>query len=71
MLSHSVLFFMTPWTLICQPGIFQERILKHVAIPAPGDLSYPRIKNTSLVAPALAGGFFTDAPPGKPILAYY
>ena len=30
--------------------------------PSPGDLPYPRIKSAS---PALAGGFFTTAPPGK------
>jgi len=31
--------------------------------PSPGDLPYPRIKSAS---PALAGGFFTTAPPEKP-----
>ena len=32
----------------------------------PGDLLDPRIKPVSLGSPALAGGFFTTAPPGKP-----
>ena len=29
--------------------------------PSPGDLSYPGIKPTSLMSPALAGGFFTTS----------
>ena len=32
------------------------------------DLPNPGIKPTSLVSPALIGGFFTTLPPGKPIL---
>ena len=35
----------------------------------PGDLPDPGIELESLVSPALAGGFFTTVPPGKPI--YY
>ena len=34
---------------------------------SPGDLFDPGIKPTSLVSPALAGRFFTTAPPGKSI----
>ena len=34
--------------------------------PSPGDLSDPGIKPTSPAALALAGGFFTAEPPGKP-----
>ena len=34
--------------------------------PAPGDLSNLEIKPTSPASPALAGGFFTTATPGKP-----
>ena len=34
--------------------------------PTTGDLSDPGIKPMSLVSPALAGGFFTTVPPGKP-----
>ena len=33
--------------------------------PSPGDLPDPGIEPASLVSPALAGGFFTTAPPGK------
>ena len=32
----------------------------------PGDLPHPRIEPPSLTSPALAGGFFTTVPPGKP-----
>ena len=39
--------------------------------PAPGDLSNPEIQPMSLPSPALAGGFFTTAAPGKPTLLYY
>ena len=33
--------------------------------PPPGDLSDPRIEPVSPASPALAGDFFTTAPPGK------
>ena len=35
--------------------------------PPPGVLSDPRVEPTSLGSPALAGGFFTTAPSGKPV----
>ena len=35
-------------------------------LPSPGDFPNPGIKPTSLASPALAGGFFTTVPPGKP-----
>jgi len=47
-------------------GIIQARILE-VAFPPLGDLSNPGIKPACPVSPALAGGFFTTEPPGKPI----
>ena len=34
--------------------------------PLPGDLPNPRIKIAFLASPALAAGFFTAEPPGKP-----
>ena len=34
--------------------------------PSPGDLLDPGIEPVSPASPALAGGFFTTAPPGKP-----
>ena len=32
----------------------------------PGDLPDPGMEPVSLMSPALAGGFFTTVPPGKP-----
>ena len=46
-------------------GISQARVLEWVAISFSGDLPDPGIKP---VSPALAGGFFTAEPPGKPLV---
>ena len=40
-------------------GITQARILEHVVISCPGDLSNPGIRLMSLESPALADRFFT------------
>ena len=48
-------------------GIFQARILQWVAISSRG-LPDPGIK---VVSPALADGFFTTEPPGKPLLSFF
>ena len=48
-------------------GIFQARILSGLPFPAPGDLPDPGAEPASLASPALAGGIFTMAPPGKRI----
>ena len=45
--------------------IFKARILEWVAISYSGGSSDPRIEPESPGSPALAGGFFTTAPPGK------
>ena len=47
-------------------GIFQARILKWVGILTPRDLPNSGTEPASLASPALAGGFFTSEPPGKP-----
>ena len=47
-------------------GIFQARILEWVAFPTPGDLAEPGIEPATLASPALARGFFTTKPLGKP-----
>ena len=49
-------------------GIFQAGILEWVATSYSGESSWPR---DQFVSPALAGGFFTIAPPGKPNAVYY
>ena len=46
-------------------GIFQARILEGLPF-ALWDLLNPGIKPVFLTSPALAGGFFTTEPPGKP-----
>jgi len=46
-------------------GILQARILEWVAISFSRDLSNPGIEPAS---PALAGGFYTTEPPGKPAI---
>ena len=48
-------------------GIFQARILEvQISFCMSGDLPDPGIELVSTVSPALAGGFFTIVPPGKP-----
>ena len=58
--------------MICSPpgssvhGIFQARMLEWVAIPFSRDLLDPVIETASLGSSALAGRYFTTAPPTKP-----
>ena len=49
-------------------GILQARLLWWVAISSSKESSDPGIEPMTLTSPALAGGFFTTEPPGKPIL---
>ena len=49
--------------------ILQARILEWGAISSSGYLPYSRIKTESLASPALAEGFFSTAPSGKPLNA--
>ena len=51
-------------------GILQARILEGLPFPSPGDLPDPGIKSVSFASPALAGRFFTTAPPGKAHFPY-
>ena len=47
--------------------IFQARIVEWVAMPSSREIfPTPVVELTSFVFPALAGRFFTTAPPGKP-----
>ena len=61
-----------PWTVACQAPLSmwfpRQECCSGLPFPPPGDLSDPGIESTAfLVSPALAGGFFTTAPPGKPL----
>ena len=68
--AHSVAFnsFATPWTVAHQPPLSMgfSRQEHWSASSSLGDLRGPQIEPTSLASPALAGGFFTTAPPRKP-----
>ena len=63
--------FATPWTVACQAPLPMEYSRQGywsgLPIPTPGDLPDPGIEPASLASPALAGRFFTTAPPGKPV----
>ena len=60
--------FVIPWTVDHQAplsmGFYQQVYWNELPFPSPGDLPDPGIKPLS---PALAGGFFTTEPPGKPV----
>ena len=63
--------FATPWTVTCQAplsmGFPRQEYWSGLPLPSPGDLPDPGIEPKS---PALAGGFFTSEPPGKPKQIY-
>jgi len=66
----SVQLFATPWTVARQVPLSMEfsrqEYWSGLPFPSPGNLPDPGIKPRSLASPALAGGFFTTVPPGKP-----
>ena len=68
-LSH-VRLYATPWAVAHQAplsvGFPRQEYWNGLPFPTPGDLPDPGIKPVSLAFPALAGGFFTTVPPGKP-----
>ena len=72
MLSHfsRVRLFVTLWTVAHQAPLSMEfsrqGFWNGLPFPSPEDLPNSRIKPTSLSSPALAGGYFTTLPPGKP-----
>ena len=66
-----VWLFATPWTVARQAplsmGFSKQEYWSEFPCPPPGDLLDPGIKPTSLLLPALAGGFFTTSTsPRKP-----
>ena len=67
--SH-VWLFATSWIIACQALLSMEfsrqEYQSGLPFSPPEDLPNPGIKPMSPVSPALAGGFFTTAPPGKP-----
>ena len=73
MLSHfgPVRLFVTLWIVAHQAplsmGFSRQEYQSGLPYLPPGDLSDPGIELTSFMSPALADGFFTTAPPGKPL----
>ena len=74
----SACMFSRVW-LFATPGAYQaplslgfprQEYLSELPFPTPGNLPDPGIKHTSPASPALAGGFFTTVPPGKPKYIY-
>ena len=67
-LSH-VRLLVTPWTVAHQVflsmGFPRQEYWSSLPFSSPGALPDQRIKPTSLVSSALAGGFLTTMPPGK------
>ena len=61
--------FATPWTVTSQTprsmGFSRQEYWSDLPFCSPGDLLNPGINHASL---ALAGGFFTIEPPGRPII---
>ena len=66
-----VQLFATPWTVSCQApvslGFSMQAYWSGLPFPFPGSLPDPGIKPKSPGSPALAGGFITTEPPGKPL----
>ena len=62
-----VRLFVTPWTVAYQAprsmGFSRHEYWIGLPFPIPGDIPNSGIKLLSLASPALAGGFFTTAPP--------
>ena len=66
-----VWLFVISWTAGCLASLSTEfsrqEYWSGLPLLSPGDLPNPGIEPASLAPPALAGGFFTTAPPGKPL----
>ena len=62
--------FVTPSIVACQTPLSmrfpRQEYQNGLSFTPPGDLPDPVIKPASLASPAMAGGFFTTAPPEKP-----
>ena len=63
-----VWLFATPWTVACQAPLSLEfsrqEYWSRLPFPSPGDILHTETEPTS---PTLAGTFFTNEPPGKPL----
>ena len=71
MLSHfSCIWLCNPWTVALQAPLTmafsRQAYWSGLLCPPPGNLPDPGIELVVLMAPALAGRFFTTEPPGEP-----
>ena len=70
-LLSRIWLFATPWTVTCQVPLSVEfckqEYCSGLPLPLGEKLPDSGIKPVSLASPALAGGFFTAAPSGKPL----
>ena len=57
-----------PARLLCAWNFSRQEYWSGLPFPPPGDLPNLGIEPMSLGPPALAGGFFPMAPPGKPVV---
>ena len=74
MLLSRVQFSVTPWSAAFQAPLSMEFSRQEywggLPFPTPGDLPNLGIKLVSLASSALASGFFTNEPPGRPPKAH-
>ena len=67
-LLNRVQLFETSWTVTYQAplsmGFSRQKYWSRLPFPSPGDLPDSEVEPTCLTSPALAGGFYTTAPPG-------
>ena len=70
-----VRLFATPWTVASQTPLSMEfsrqKFWSGLLVPSPGELPDLGTEPTSFASPALAGRFFTTAPPEKPLASKY
>ena len=73
LVTHHVKLFVTPWTAAHQAPLSlkfsRQEYWSGWPFLSPGDLPNPGIEPSFLASPALAGGFFTAVPRGKPHLS--
>ena len=66
--------FVVPWTVarptLLSMGFSRQEYWSGLPFPSPGDLPDPGIEPQYPVSPALAGRFFSTAPPGKSYTGY-
>ena len=70
----SVQHLVTPWTVACQPplsmGFSRQEYWSGLQFPSLGSLPNPGTEPKSPASSALAHGFFTTGPPGKPLIMF-